>query len=116
KRAQALADITFARLVFRKERFAESPIDALYRMLQTDDGRKALRIGLRANKKTKIGSSMMDIIVCGAIPPYAELLGGKLVAMLMASPQVVRDYQELYGDQAGEIASRLAGKKVIRPA
>ena len=38
------------------------------------------------NKKTKIGSSMMDIIVCGAIPPYSEMLGGKLVSMLMASP------------------------------
>ena len=68
------------------------------------------------NKKTKIGSNMMDIIICGAIPPYAELLGGKLVAMLMASPQVVSEYQELYGKQRGEIASRLAGEPVVRPA
>ena len=44
------------------------------------------------------------------------MLGGKLVAMLMASPQVVNEYQELYGKQPGEIASRLAGKNVVRPA
>jgi hypothetical protein len=116
KRAQALADILFARLVFQRERFTDDPADALPRMLKADDGRKALRIGLHSNKKTKIGSSMMDIIVCGAIPPYAEMLGGKLVAMLMTSPQVVSEYRDLYGGQPGEIASRLAGKDVIRPA
>jgi hypothetical protein len=116
KRAQALADILFARLVFEKERLADAPLDALRRLLQTDEGRKALRIALHANKKTKIGTNMMDIIVCGAIPPYAELLGGKLVAMLMASPQVVREYRDLYGDRPGEIASRLAGTPVVRPA
>jgi hypothetical protein len=116
KRAQALADILFARLLFQKEGFADSPATALRHLLKTDDGRKALRIGLYSNKKTKIGSSMMDIIVCGAIPPYSELLGGKLVAMLMASPQVVREYREVYGKQPGQIASRLAGSPVVRPA
>ncbi len=34
------------------------------------------------HKKTKhIGSSMMELNVCGAIPPYNEILGGKLVAL-----------------------------------
>lgn len=116
KRAQALADILFARLQFQRERLQEEPVEALVRLLGSDSGRKSLRIALHANKKTKIGSSMMDIIVCGAIPPYAEMLGGKLVAMLMASPQVVREYREVYESQAGEIASRLAGEPVIRPA
>jgi hypothetical protein len=116
KRAQAVADILFARLIFQKEQLSNAPLDALRRLLQSDEGRKALRIALHANKKTKIGTNMMDIIVCGAIPPYAELLGGKLVAMLMASPQVVSEYRALYGDQPGEIASRLAGTPVVRPA
>ena len=58
----------------------------------------------------------MDIIVCGAIPPYNELLGGKLVAMLMASPQVIHDYARRYSGQASEIASRLAGRAVVRSA
>ncbi len=116
KRAQALADVLFARLAFQKAGFADSPDTALRHLLQSDDGRKALRIGLHSNKKSKIGSSMMDIILCGAIPPYSELLGGKLVAMLMASPQVVREYREVYGDQPGQIASRLAGSPVVRAA
>jgi hypothetical protein len=75
-----------------------------------------LRIALHSNKKTKIGSSMMDLIVCGAVPPYGDLLGGKLVAMLMVSPQVVSDYQTRYGEQPSEITSRLAGRAIVRPA
>jgi hypothetical protein len=116
KRAQAIADILFARLIFRREGLAEAPLDALNRLLQTDDGRKALRIALHSNKKAKIGCNMMDIIVCGAVPPYSELLGGKLVAMLMASPQVIAEYREVYGEQPSQIASRVAGRAVIRSA
>lgn len=57
---------------------------------------------------------MMDIIVCGAIPPYNELLGGKLVSILACSPQVINDYTVRYKKQVSEIASRMKGKKVIR--
>ena len=116
KRAQALADVLYARMALLNAGFDKSPLEALDVLLKSDEGRKALRIGLHANKKTKIGSSMMDIIVCGAIPPYSEMLGGKLVASLMASPQVIREYKEVYGEQAGEIVSRLAGREVVRPA
>jgi hypothetical protein len=116
KRAQALADLLFAQREFGKERLAAEPLSGLKRLLDTESGRKALRIALHANKKTKIGSNMMDIIVCGAVPPYGEMLGGKLVAMLMASPQVLRDYQQRYGGQPSEIVSRLAGRPVVRPA
>jgi hypothetical protein len=97
KRAQALADIVFTRLAFQKEELLKAPLQALQRMLQHDAGRKAVRIALHSNKKTKIGSSMM-------------------VAMLMASPQVVREYRESYGDQVSEIVSRVAGTRVVRPA
>jgi len=34
-------------------------------------------------------SAIADLTICGAIPPYNEVLGGKLVAMLMMSPVVV---------------------------
>ena len=54
------------------------------------------------------------IFVCGAIPPYNELLGGKLVSMLACSPQVVRDYTHKYDKQISEIASRMKGKRVVR--
>lgn len=83
-------------------------------MLKTETGRKAVNIALVANRKTKIGSNMMEIIVCGAIPPYNELLGGKLVSILACSPTVIRDCTEKYKCQVSEIASRMKGKKVVR--
>lgn len=55
-------------------------------MLSNEAGKKAINTALVANRKCKIGSNMMDIIVCGSIPPYNELLGGKLVSMLACSP------------------------------
>lgn len=57
---------------------------------------------------------MMEIIVCGAIPPYNELLGGKLISILACSPTVIRDYTVRYQNQVSEIASRMKGAKVIR--
>lgn len=83
-------------------------------MLKSELGRRAINTALVANRKTKIGSNMMEIIVCGAIPPYNELLGGKLVSILACSPTVIRDYTERYSNQVSEIASRMKGKQVIR--
>ena len=57
---------------------------------------------------------MMDIIVCGSIPPYNELLGGKLVSILACSPRVIKDYTDKYSKQVSEIASRMKGSRVIR--
>ena len=51
----------------------------------------------------------MELNVCGAIPPYNEILGGKLVALLATSPQVIHDYKERYESKPSEIASRLKG-------
>lgn len=83
-------------------------------LLSREDGKQAINTALVANRKCKIGSNMMDIIVCGAIPPYNELLGGKLVSILACSPKVVRDYTYRYMKQVSEIASRMKGKKVVR--
>src|SRR5690606_19610910 len=57
-----------------------------------------------------------ELNVCGAVPPYNYILGGKLVALLALSPQVVQDYRKRYGSRASDIASRLKGQEVIRPA
>ena len=58
----------------------------------------------------------MELNVCGAIPPYNHILGGKLVALLATSAQIIHDYKERYHNKASEIASRLKGDKVYRPA
>lgn len=113
KRSAELAKLLATRMVFNKA-IGESNRDKLISLLSNDAGRKAINTALVANRKCKIGSNMMDIIVCGAIPPYNELLGGKLVSMLACSPTVIRDYTLRYSNQISEIASRMKGKEVIR--
>ena len=113
KRLIELAKLLETRNIFDKYRTA-SAREQINTMLNKDDGRKAISAALIANRKNKIGANMMDNIVCGAIPPYNELLGGKLVSILACSPQVINDYTVRYKKQVSEIASRMKGKKVIR--
>lgn len=113
KRLIELAKLLETRNIFQKYH-ASTAREQIVTMLKKDDGRKAIGAALIANRKNKIGANMMDIIVCGAIPPYNELLGGKLVSILACSPQVISDYTNRYKKQVSEIASRMKGKKVIR--
>ncbi len=83
---------------------------------ESETGYSAIRTALIAQKGKHIGSSMMELNVCGAVPPYNEILGGKLVALLATSPQVIYDYYKRYDLRRSEIASRLKGEDVRRSA
>jgi len=113
KRASELAKLLEAKIAFNNA-VGQSNEDKLLSLLASESGRKAIHTALIANRKCKIGSSMMDIIVCGSIPPYNHLLGGKLVSILACSPRVISDYTHRYEGQISEIASRMKGEQVIR--
>lgn len=114
KRAVELAKLLEAKLIFKNVLESEKDASsALKELLKIGKG-KAVVTALQANRKEKIGSNLMEIIVCGAIPPYNEILSGKLVSMLMCSPIVIKDYNMRYSNQVSEIASRMKGKEVIR--
>jgi hypothetical protein len=59
---------------------------------------------------------MMEIVVCGGVPPYSYLLSGKLVCLMMLSPEVTQIYEERYSQQISVIASQMAGRPIRRPA
>ena len=50
--------------------------------------------------------NLMDAYVVGAVPPYADLLGGKLVASLIASEEVGNKFRERYGGREGLISGK----------
>jgi len=124
KRASKLAALLQAKLLCQKFDVFNNPPMGLPSLLwydrnwniKSESGRSSVRTILNANKESKIGSAMMEVIVCGAIAPYSYLLGGKLVAMLLASPEVLQQYQERYGQSASTIASQIAGRDVTRSA
>ena len=68
-------------------------------------------------RKTRFASTQIaDISLCGAIPPYNGLLGGKLAAMLAMSRNAASVYHANYDGKRSRIQSRMAGEDVIRPA
>ncbi|MHB0668616.1 Druantia anti-phage system protein DruA [Roseomonas mucosa] len=84
-------------------------------LFETADGTWALNHALRQLKKRFSATSMMEITVCGAVPPYNHILGGKLACLMMLDPQVRRDYNERYRDAYSIIASQMAGRLVTKP-
>lgn len=115
KRAGTLADLVFARGFLSDLGFSRSG-GPLAEAFQHDDGTRAIEVALRRIKQRTIASSVMELITCGAVPPYRDILGGKLVATLMLSRQVVDDFAERYTNRISLIASAIAGRPVTRPA
>jgi hypothetical protein len=115
KRAATLADLVRAHGVFADNRLGARGI-SFDQLIRTEDGVRAIEIGLRRIKQQVVASSVMELITCGAVPPYRDVLGGKLVAMLMLSREVACHFGKRYADRVSLIASALAGRPITRPA
>lgn len=94
--------------------FADTSKDALAAAFNSNKLRRSVAQLLRIIKAERVGICMMDITVCGAIAPYNSLLGGKLVSMLLCSPEITQYYANRYGQQQSLIASSMAGKGIVR--
>jgi len=115
KRAAALADLLRARLALRSASIARPSSSSWAQALDTEGLKRAISTVLRYTKAAHVGVEVMDMTVCGAIAPYNHLLGGKLVSLLMASPEVRAEYARRYKTASSIIASSMAGRAVIRP-
>ena len=114
KRALALSRLLSARLVIAQHREPSSPIlTARLRRFGKDKVRSAVNIVLEALKGRRAGANLLEITTCGAIAPYNRILGGKLVALLMLSPQVSADYRRRYASPS-IISSQMKNRRVIR--
>lgn len=113
KRAANLADTIRVLAVFDDLGIATDEMRA-HELFESEAGRRALDITLRRLKQRAIAENVMELITCGAVAPYNQLLGGKLVSMLMTSPQVVSDVKSRYDGRVSLIASGMAGRAVVR--
>jgi len=116
KRAELLAQLLSAKQTFRAAELLAKPGEALSQLLEAKSGQRAIDIVLAEFRKAGLSSRVADVSICGAVAPYNELLGGKLVALLLASKEVRDHYAERYGDQVSVIASQMAGRAVSKPA
>lgn len=116
KRAELLAQLLFAKQTFRAAGLAKKPRAAIEQLLAAKTGLRAIDITLTEFRKAGLSSQVADVSICGAIHPYNELLGGKLVALLLASSEIHEHYAERYGSQISVIASQMAGRAISKPA
>ena len=116
KRAKRLSKLLFARKIFNDFKLKTNPKKAITVLIQTDEGRRAINIGLEYMRQNIYSTQAADLNVCGAVAPYNELIGGKLVTLLSTSKNVLEKYEENYKKEISIISSAVAGRNLIKPA
>lgn len=117
KRSKQLATMLSIRQLFQKVQLDPGmSVAAWQKLFESVRFRQAVGQIVRLVKAERVGINMMDIAVCGAVAPYNLILGGKLVSLLLCSPEIVKEYQMRYGEQTSLIASCMRGASVKREA
>ena len=116
KRCVSLAELLRVKLALLPYLYPSSSSKGLAGALENVDARRAISTVLRRAKAESVGTAIADLTVCGAVPPYTHILGGKLVSMLATSPHVAREYEAKYRDSPSQIASSVAGRPIARDA
>jgi hypothetical protein len=114
KRSSTLAGLLWIRRAFCDAGFVGPTADHLREAVKKADFRASVSRLVRQVKASHVGINMMDISVAGAIAPYQAILGGKLVSLLLASPEVRDAYARRYGQMPSIIASAMKGQSVQR--
>jgi hypothetical protein len=113
KRAAELSRLLEAELIIKQSAESLGRAETVFATLEQERVRAAVNTALNAIKSKRIGTGLLEITTCGAVAPYTHLLGGKLVALLLLSPQVAADYRARYGSEPTIIRSQLKNAPVI---
>jgi hypothetical protein len=113
KRAFELARLLDAQGMLRRHARSLTDPAAVFAALDREEVRAAVNTAMSAVKSRRIGTNLLEITTCGAVAPYNGLLGGKLVALLLLSPQVAADYRRRYGNEPTIIRSQLKNEPVV---
>jgi hypothetical protein len=70
-------------------------------------------IGWDHHRRSDSLVNLMDAYVLGAVPPYSHLLGGKLVASLIRTREVVEAFDARYGDSVGLISKQKKNARLL---
>jgi len=114
KRAAELSRLLQSRYYLRKYKDDFLIPSTSLSVCSNQEFRVAVTTAMFASKSEHIGTNMLEITTCGAIKPYNLLLGGKLTALLMLSPQISADYHQRYGDKPSIIGSQLKNQPLQR--
>ncbi|HVG11032.1 MAG TPA: Druantia anti-phage system protein DruA [Thermoanaerobaculia bacterium] len=113
KRAALIARSLQARLSLRRCASSFTQPTTALSTLAREDFSSAVATALEGIKHLCVGANMLEITTCGAVAPYNSLLGGKLVSLLMLSPEVADDYRKRYGSEPAIISSMMKNSRVV---
>ena len=113
KRAFELARLLDASRVLAANRQALTDPATAIAAMGREEIRAAINTAMSAIKSRRIGTNLLEITTCGAVAPYNRMLGGKLVALLLLSPQVAADNNRRYGAEPAIIRSQLKNTRVV---
>ena len=116
KRAETLGALLDAKRTFQALDWTKRGQALAEALVQHPNGLRTLSVAMVEMRKAGLSSQVADVSVCGAVAPYNTLLGGKLVALLMASKEVRDAYRGRYAGQVSLISSQMAGRAIYRPA
>lgn len=117
KRSKQLAGLLSVRMAFQEQKIDGDVSKSTWaQAFESARFRQAVGQIARILKSERVGVNMMDVTVCGAVAPYNFLLGGKLVCLLLCSPEVINRYRHRYENQTSLIASSMQGAPVHRKA
>ena len=75
-----------------------------------------MNIALEYMRQGIYSTQAADLNVCGAIAPYNEIIGGKLITLLSTSKNVIDKYNENYKKEKSIISSAVAGRDLVKPS
>ena len=86
------------RKYFNETNIEKEPAKGYAKLVHPSNKKGGEMIGraLREIKSKALAENIMDVSVCGSVAPYNEILGGKLVASLMASEEVRNLFKSRY--------------------
>lgn len=82
--------------------------DAVFNLRARDE-----HIGWDHHRRKEALVNLMDAYALGAIPPYNMLLGGKLIASLIRTSEVVNIFAEKYRDSVGIISGEHKNARLV---
>ncbi len=122
KRAIKLARLLETRKYFNEVNLKENPSRGYASLIHPKNkkGNEMISRVLREIRMKALAENIMDVSVCGSVAPYSELIGGKLIATLMASTEVRECFRTRYNSKKYKkpaiIASSNKGEPVYRDA
>ena len=113
KRAFELARLLDAKRILAANRETLTDPESALGAMKREEIRTAINTAMSAIKSQRIGTNLLEITTCGAVAPYNHILGGKLIALLLLSPQVAADNNRRYGNEPAIIRSQLKNTRVV---